>query len=130
MNYHDIGVNAHIYGFAPDKQIFGGWSTWNNMCGLFTHFVPDNGMFIQTAFTYVGSTHLIEIAYHLPVINQADTTNWITGGGYNGYVGWNLHYELNNVTTWWGIFLFSIENWHPNNYVGQGSPALYSFSLS
>ena len=21
-----------------------------------------------------------------------------------------------------GVFLFSIENWHPNNYVGQGSP--------
>ena len=89
---------------------------------MFASHAPDNGMFDGTAFTHVGSTHLIETAYHVPVINYLDTGYWITGGGYNGYVGWNLHGVVNNETTWWGVFLFSIENWHPNNYVGQGSP--------
>lgn len=58
----------------------------------------------------------------MPVVNYLDTGNWITGGGYNGYAGWNLYNFLNNTTTWWGVFLFSIENWHSNCYVGQGSP--------
>lgn len=88
---------------------------------MFANHAPDNGMFDGTAFTHVGSTHLIEIAYHVPVINYLDTGYWITGGGYNGYLGWNLQGVVNNETTWWGVFLFSIENWHPNNYVGQGS---------
>lgn len=88
---------------------------------MFVSHAPDNGMFIQTAFTLVGSTHLIEIAYHQSVVNYLDTTNCITGGGYNGYAGWNLYGYLNNTTTWWGVFLFSIENWHSNCYVGQGS---------
>lgn len=87
-------------------------------------------MFIQTAFTFVGSTHLIEIAYHQSVVNQLDTGNWITGGGYNGYSGWNLYAYLNNTTTWWGVFLFSIENWHSNCYVGQGSPLTKTLYIS
>ena len=58
----------------------------------------------------------------MPVENSADTMNWITGGGYNGRIGWKVTVYNNNETTWWGIFLFRLENWHPNNYVGQGSP--------
>lgn len=111
------------------------------MSGLFINHVPDNGMWLDFMIVYVGSTHLIEIAYHCPVVNRLDTANWITGGGYNGYAGWNLYNMGINATTWWGVFLFSIENWHSNCYVGQGSPltktsyisgspALYSFSLS
>lgn len=122
MNYHYLGGNAHIYGFAPDQQLFGGYYPWANESGLFADHAPDNGMFQGTVFTFVGSTHLIEIAYHLPVINDVDTTNWITGGGYNAARGWNLHVVVNNATTRWGVFLFAIENWHSNNYVGQGSP--------
>ena len=122
MNYHYFGENGHIYGFAPDQQLFGAVFSWDNMSGLFINHVPDNGMWLDFMIVYVGSTHLIEIAYRVPVINRLDTANWITGGGYNGQVGWNFKTYINNLTTWWGIFLFSIENWHDTTYVSHGSP--------
>lgn len=104
MNYHYIGGNAHIYGSAPDKQLFGGNYSLANESGLFDSQDPDNWMFTQPGIALVGSTHLIEIAYHCPVVNQLDTGNWITGGGYNAVTGWNLHKIINNATTWWVSF--------------------------
>ena len=59
MNYHNVGVNGHIYGFAPDQQLFGGDHRWVNEWGLIASHAPDKGMFDGTSFTYVGSSHLI-----------------------------------------------------------------------
>lgn len=76
------------------------WSYRNN-CGMFGTMAPDNGVFTGDVIKLVGSTHLIEIVYHVPVGNQYDTINWITGGGYNNKLGWD---QIGSNRTWWVYF--------------------------
>lgn len=93
------------------------WS-YGIKCRMFGTMAPDNGIFTDSVMRLICSSHLIGIDYHRPVGNYLDTINWLTGGGYDSSAGWNLG---GNATSWWGIFLFNIENWHPTNYVGYGS---------